>query len=123
MTERRADDATRDAVKWLKAEYMLDRIGEVHHGVVTAVTNFGLFVELGELHVEGLAHVTALGEDYFHFDPVQYQLTGEHTGKTFRLGQNIVVRVVRVDLDEGRIDFEPESPVSGGRKRKARRKR
>ena len=123
MTERRADDATRDAVKWLKAEYMLDRVGEIHHGVVTAVTNFGLFVELGELHVEGLAHVTALGEDYFHFDPVQYQLTGEHTGKTFRLGQNIVVRVVRVDLDEGRIDFEPESPVSGGRKRKARRKR
>lgn len=123
MTERRADDATRDVVKWLKAEYMLDRIGEVHQGVVTGVTNFGLFVELGEFHVEGLVHVTALGEDYFHFDSVRYQLSGEHTGKSYRLGQSMGVRVVRVDLDEGRIDFEPEKPVSGGKKRGVGRKR
>ena len=105
MTERRADEATRDAVGWLKCEYMLDKIGAVYDGIVTSVTSFGLFVELDQIYVEGLVHVTALDNDYYHFDPVKHRLTGERSGRTYRLGDPIRVKVVRVDLDEKKIDF------------------
>jgi ribonuclease R len=105
MTERRAEDAGRDVTAWLKAEYMQDKVGETFEGVITAVTGFGLFVELNEIHVEGLIHVTALTSDYYHFDPMHHRLTGEHSGKRFRLGDPITVIVARVDLDERKIDF------------------
>jgi ribonuclease R len=106
MTERRADEATRDAVDWLKCEYMMDKIGECFDGLVTGVTAFGLFVELSDIYIEGLVHVTALGNDYFHFDPVGHRLMGERTRKTYRLADKIRVTVVRVDLDEKKIDLE-----------------
>ncbi|HHJ14457.1 MAG TPA: ribonuclease R [Gammaproteobacteria bacterium] len=106
MTERRADDATRDAVDWLKCEYMLDKVGEDYEGIVSSVTSFGIFVELKEIYVEGLVHVTALHNDYYHFDPAGHRLRGERTGRVFRLGDPVQVRVVRVDLDERKIDFE-----------------
>ncbi len=106
MTERRADDATRDAVDWLKCEYMLDKVGENYEGIVSSVTSFGIFVELKEIYVEGLVHITALQNDYYHFDPGGHRLRGERTGQTYRLGDEIVVRVGRVDLDERKIDFE-----------------
>ena len=105
-TERRADDATRDAVDWLKCEFMLDKVSNVYSGRVTTVTSFGLFVELDEVFVEGLLHVTALSNDYYHFDPLRYSLRGERSGKTYRLGDKVKVRVARVDLDERKIDFE-----------------
>jgi ribonuclease R len=105
MTERRADDATRDAILWLKCEYMQDKLGEEFEGVISAVTSFGLFVELNEVYVEGLIHVTSLANDYYHFDPVGHRLTGERRGRVYRLGDSIRVLVVRVDLDERRIDF------------------
>ncbi len=106
MTERRADEATRDVVNWLKCEYMKDRVGETFPGVITAVTGFGLFVELTDIYVEGLVHVSALPGDYYHFDPVHHRLSGERTGRSFRLGDTIEVKVMRVDLDERKIDFE-----------------
>ncbi|MEE8513892.1 MAG: ribonuclease R [Gammaproteobacteria bacterium] len=106
MTERRADEATRDAEQRLKCEYMLDKVGEVFDGLVTAVTSFGLFVELDKIYVEGLVHVTALRSDYYHFDPVAHILRGERTGKSYRLRDRVTVRVVRADLDERKIDFE-----------------
>jgi ribonuclease R len=106
MTERRADEATRDAVDWLKCEYMMDKVGECFNGLVTGVTAFGLFVELSEIYVEGLVHVTALGNDYFHFDPVGHRLMGERTRKTYRLADKVRVTIVRVDLDEKKIDLE-----------------
>ncbi|MEE4378611.1 MAG: ribonuclease R [Candidatus Competibacteraceae bacterium] len=106
MTERRADDATRDAVEWLKCEFMLDKVGEVFDGVVAAVTAFGLFVKLQEVFVEGLVHVTALRNDYYHFDPIGHRLRGERSGQVYRLGDPLRVKVVRVDLDERKIDFE-----------------
>ncbi|WP_263261576.1 ribonuclease R [Pseudomonas sp. RIT-PI-S] len=106
MTERRADEATRDVVNWLKCEYMKDRVGEVFPGVITATTGFGLFVELTDIYVEGLVHVSALPGDYYHYDQVHHRLTGERTGRSFRLGDTIAVRVMRVDLDERKIDFE-----------------
>lgn len=119
-TERNADEAVWDAIDWLKCEYMLERVGEEFEGIVTSVASFGLFVELREVYVEGLVHVTALGSDYFHFDPVGHRLQGERSGRTFRLGDEIEVRVVRVDLDDRKIEFEPTEQVRGGRGRSRR---
>jgi ribonuclease R len=86
VTERRADDATRDVVNWLKCEYLMDRVGEKYTGVVSAVTGFGLFVMLDELYVEGLIHVTGLPKDYYHHEASQHRMVGERTGRVFRLG-------------------------------------
>ncbi len=118
MTERRADDATRDVIEWLKCEFMQDKVGDVFDGIVTAVTSFGLFVELREVFVEGLVHVTALPNDYYHFDPVGHRLQGDHSGRTYRLGDCVRIRVVRVDLDERKIDFELEKLDESQRRRK-----
>jgi ribonuclease R len=124
MTERRADEASRDVVSWLKAEYMMDKVGESYDGVITGVTNFGIFVQLKEVFVEGMVHVTALGNDYYHFESDHLRLTGERTGRSFRLGDPVRVRVVRVDLDEAQIDFELEGAEGGaGGPRKARAKK
>ena len=98
-TERRADDATRDAVDWLKCEYMLDKVGETYAGIISSVTSFGIFIELQEIYVEGLVHVTAMGNDYYHFDPTRHWLMGERTNKIYRLGDQLDVRVVQVNLD------------------------
>jgi len=108
-TERRADEATRDVVSWLKCEYLRDQVGAVYDGHVSAVTSFGLFVELNDLYVEGLIHITSLPHDYYRFEPAQQRLVGERTRKVFGLGDELVVRVVRVDLDNRKIDFELES--------------
>ncbi len=105
-TERRADEATRDVVDWLKCEYMLDKVGEEFEGIITSVTGFGLFIELNEIYVEGLVHVTGLQNDYYHFDPAHHRLVGERTRRIYRLGDKLKVRVARVDLDERKIDFE-----------------
>jgi len=109
MTERRADEATRDVVTWLKCEFMLDRVGETFEGVITSVTGFGIFVELVDIYVEGLVHVTALPGDYYQFDAVHHRLSGERSGRSFRLGDTVEVIVARVDLDERKIDFEMSS--------------
>ncbi|MGQ7817004.1 ribonuclease R [Metapseudomonas furukawaii] len=106
MTERRADEATRDVTNWLKCEYMRDRVGETFPGVISAVTGFGIFVELIDIYVEGLVHVTALPGDYYHFDAIHHRLSGERSGRSFRLGDQVEVVVARVDLDERKIDFE-----------------
>lgn len=106
MTERRADDATRDAVLWLKCEYMSDRVGEAFDGVVSGVAPFGLFVELGGLYVDGLVHVSGLSNDYYQFDARNHRLVGDRTGRGFNLGDSVRVKVVRVNLDERKIDLE-----------------
>jgi ribonuclease R len=106
LTERRADEATREVIRWLKVEFMQERVGEEYDGIISGVTNFGLFVELKEVYVDGLVHITALGNDYFHFDPARHRLLGERTRRTYRLGDAVRIRVVRVDLDEAKIDFE-----------------
>jgi ribonuclease R len=105
MTERRADDATRDVVAWLKCFYMQDKINEEFDGVISAVVSFGVFVALNEVFVEGLVHVTELGQDYFHFDAARHQMMGERTGRRFRLGDKVRIRVVQVDIESSRIDF------------------
>ena len=105
MSERRADDATRDVVSWLKCYYMQDKVGEAFMGSVSGVTAFGAFIALDELYVEGLLHISELGKDYYHFDAAKHELMGERTKQRYRLGDRIRVKVVRVDLDTTKIDF------------------
>ncbi len=119
MAERRADDASRDVAAWLKCEYLQDRVGEVFEGVVSAVTGFGLFVELVDVYVEGLVHVSGLASDYYHFDPVKQRLVGERGGNSFHLGDRVTVQVVRVNLDDKKIDLEM---VEGSSRQKRRGK-
>jgi ribonuclease R len=126
LTERRADDATRDVENWLKCYFMQDRIGEVFVGTVSGVTHFGLFVTLDGLNVDGLVHVTELGNDYFHFDPIRHAMNGERTGKSFRLADRITVKVARVDLETTKIDFvlvDGEADAAAQPIRKARASR
>jgi len=105
MTERRADDATRDAVDWLKCEYMMDKIGGEFEGMITAVTGFGIFVELDDIYVEGLVHITELRKDYYHFDQIRHELAGERTGRSYKLTDRVKIKVARVNLDDKKIDF------------------
>lgn len=106
-TERRADEATRAAVLALKCEFMQDKLGQIFEGTITGVTAFGLFIELDQIFVEGLLHISNLKTDYYQFDPIKHRLLGERTGKTYRLGQKMSVMIARVDLDDKKIDFEP----------------
>jgi ribonuclease R len=118
MTERRADAATYDVLDWLKCEYVKEHIGEEYEGTVTSVTSFGLFVQLDDLYVEGLVHVTALHNDYYHFDAIAHTLTGEATGNQYQMGDKVSVIVARVDLDDKKIDLQ----LTGSRKSTTRRK-
>lgn len=117
LTERRADEATREVNSWLKCEYLREHVGTEFEGVVSAVTGFGLFVELNDLYIEGLVHVTSLPGDYYRFDPAQQRLVGERTGRSFQLGAAIKVLVASVNLDERKIDLEPVT-LPENRKRK-----
>lgn len=106
MTERRADEATRDVASWLKCEYLQQHLGSDFDGVVSAVVPFGLFVELKDLYVEGLVHVSSLNSDYYNYDAARQRLVGERTGTSYRLGDTVRVKVVRIDLADRKIDFE-----------------
>ncbi len=106
MTERRADEATRSVVNWLKCEYLLEHVGKEYAGVVTGVTGFGLFVELADIYIDGLVHITALPKDYYHHEPAHHRLVGERSGRVFRMGDPLRVRVARVDIDERKIDLD-----------------
>ncbi len=110
MTERRADEASRDVNNWLKCYYMRDRIGEEFAGTIASVVPFGVFVALDSVYVEGLVHVSELGEDYFKYDNVKHLMLGERSGQRFRLGDRLQVRLVRADLETGRIDFVLAGP-------------
>jgi len=117
LTERRADEASRDVQSWLKCEYLQDHVGASYQGVISSVVSFGLFVELSDLYVEGLVHVSSLQNDYYHFDAGGFRLIGERSGQSYKLGDQVLVKVVRVDLDDRKIDFELQQLLSrpGGR--------
>lgn len=110
MTERRADLATRDATDWLKCEYMLNKQGQIFSGIISDVTGFGVFVELNDIYIQGLLHITALTNDYYRYDVTNHLLEGRKSGRIYRLGDPIDVLVARVDLDKRLIDFELASP-------------
>jgi ribonuclease R len=125
ITERRADEATRDVLSWLKCEFMMDKLGEEFDAIISTVTSFGFFAELSEVYIEGLVHISNLDKDFFHYDPIGHRLIGEHSGVRYRLGDRVRVKVVRVDLDERKIDLElvrktvsaPAARRRGGRRR------
>jgi ribonuclease R len=112
MTERRADEATRDVLRWLKCEYIQKHIGDVFDGVVSGVTRFGFFVELKDLYIDGLVHVTSLRNDYYFFDNIHHRLVGERSGVIFKLGDSVKVKVTTVDIDQRRIDFDLIAPLA-----------
>ena len=103
--ERRADEASRDVLAWLKCRFMRDRLGEEFEGTVSAVAAFGLFVTLDALYVDGLVHITELGGEYYRHDEVRQELRGERSGMRYAIGSRVRVQVSRVDLDSRRIDF------------------
>ena len=124
MSERRADDATREVDSWLKCEYLQEHVGDEFDGVISAVTGFGLFVELKDLYIEGLVHITALPGDYYNFDKAHQRLTGERSGRSFQLGGIVRVQVARVDLDDRKIELElidAKSPRNAASKKSAGR--
>jgi ribonuclease R len=126
MTERRSDEATRDAADTLKCEFMLDRVGDTFSGTIVSVNSFGIFVELQETYITGLVHVTALDHDYFHFDPIGHRLSGERTGKIYRLGDQVEVVVAAVNLDDRKIDLtlpKSENQAEDRPKKKRRRRK
>lgn len=123
ITERRADEATRDAVTWLKCYYMQDKLGQEFDGIITGVTAFGVFVELNNIYVEGLVHISALRDDYYHHDAVQHLLRGKRTGITYRLGDAIRVMVARANPDERELDLELAAPTDKKTVEKKERKR
>jgi ribonuclease R len=103
--ERQAVEAERETDGLKKAEYMLDKVGEEFEGVISGVTSFGIFVELPNT-IEGLVHVSFLTDDYYHYHEKQYAMIGERTGKIYRLGDSVKVKVSSVKVDERSIDFE-----------------
>lgn len=118
--ERRADDASRDVENWLKTYYMRDKVGEVFEGKISSMTSFGIFVTLDGIHIDGLVHISDLGEDYFNFRPEIMAIEGERSGIRFNMGDRVAVRVARADLDDGKIDFVLIAEGSGrGRKVKS----
>ena len=113
MTERRADDATREVADWLKCEYMQDHVGSEFYGVISSVTGFGLFVRLDDLFIDGLVHISTLENDYYQFDAAKQRLIGENSGMQYRLGDKVHIKVDAVHLDTKMMDF---SLVSSARK-------
>jgi ribonuclease R len=111
MCERRADEASRDVTAWLKCEYMKQFIGEVMAGKISAVTQFGAFVTLDAVFVDGLIHISELGQDYFEFDEASFSLKGRASGMSYRLGDAVSVRIAGVDSDTRKIDFVLEGGV------------
>ena len=119
MCERRADEASRDVTLWLKCEYMKQFIGETMTGRVSSVTQFGAFVTLNDVFVDGLLHISELGQDYFEYDEASYSLKGRTSGKTYRLGDEVQVRIAAVDSDTRKIDFVLESQLNPGETKKS----
>ncbi|MCW5620801.1 MAG: ribonuclease R [Burkholderiales bacterium] len=110
QTERRADEATREVEAWLKCYYMRERVGESFTASISGVAAFGIFVALDEVYVEGMVHVSELGDDYFQFDPGRHQLVGERGGRRYRLADRVRVTLVRADLESTRLDFVLAAP-------------
>lgn len=126
ITERNSDDAARDATLALKCHYMQNKIGEIYTGVISSVVSFGLFVELEDIYIEGLVHIASIGGEYFTYDPIRHRLMGERTRKTYQLGDKVTVQLIRVDLEDRKIDLELVDPnvvsISSAKKNKLKSK-
>ena len=107
VTERRANDASRDVEQWLKCEYMRDKVGDTFNGVISGVAGFGIFIELTDVFVEGMIAMRDMKDDYYVFDDIHHKLKGERTGRTFQLGDTIKIQVASVSLDDRQMVFVP----------------
>jgi ribonuclease R len=103
--ERRATDAERELIEWKKVRFMADKVGEIFAAYVTGVQAFGLFVELEQVYVQGLVHVSSMTDDYYRFNEKAHLLQGENTKKVYRLGDRASVQLGRVDLERRQLDF------------------
>ncbi len=103
--ERRADEAERELLQWKKVRFMADKVGDEYHGYITGVAPFGLFIELIEHYVEGLVHISSMADDYYRFVEQQHTLRGENTKRVYRLGDKVLVQVVRVDMERRQVDL------------------
>jgi ribonuclease R len=134
--ERRADEAERELLQWKKVRFMADKVGDEYHGYITGVAPFGLFVELIEHFVEGLVHISSMADDYYRFVEQQHTLRGENTKRVYRLGDKVLVQVVRVDMDRRQVDLglveilesmrrdtQPRQPIRSKVKSKGERRR
>jgi ribonuclease R len=106
MAERRADDASRAVMSWLQCIYMQDKVGEIYPGTISSVTSFGVFVELDNMGIDGLIHISSLKSDYYNFDQDSNRLIGEKTNKYYVLGQKVKIKVLNVDVNSKFIDFK-----------------
>ncbi|NKB88677.1 MAG: ribonuclease R [Acidobacteria bacterium] len=129
ITERRAEEAERTYSAWKKLQFMADKVGETYEGHIVTVKSFGCFIELEPFFIEGLIPVSSLADDYYRFDESKHELRGERSGKVFKLGDRVVIRVAKVDMDQRHLDFdlvdgplelEPPPPVK--RRRRSRRR-
>jgi ribonuclease R len=118
FVERRADAAVYEVLEWIKCDYMSDRVGDIHDGVITGVAKFGFFVELVDVFVEGLIHVSTLAGDYYQYDQPSQTLVGERAGATYGMGDTVSVQVARVNVTERKMDFEliSHTPLTSRRK-------
>jgi ribonuclease R len=128
QSERRADEAERELMEWKKVKFMQDRVGDDFDGLITSVTKFGFFVELADLFVEGLVPLNTLTDDFYTYHENTRQIIGQHTRKTYRLGQKIRVILDRIDPVEKKIQFAileeaPRSQAPKPKPRKSKRKR
>lgn len=129
FTERRAEAAVYEVLEWIKCDYISDRVGDILEGIITAVTRFGFFVELNDIFVEGLVHISTLVGDYYHYDQPTQCLIGERSQLVYAMGDSVQVQISRVDVDERKIDFEmiSHSPLvshkARGNRHKADRRR
>jgi ribonuclease R len=119
--ERRADDAERELLQWKKVRFMADKVGDEYDGYITGVAPFGLFIELLEHYVEGLVHVSTMGDDYYRFVEQQHVLRGENTEKAYRLGDRVRVQVVRVDMERRQVELGLVDILEAVRKEERRR--
>jgi ribonuclease R len=103
--ERRAADAEREILQWKKVRFMADKVGDVFAGYITGVAPFGMFVELSEHYVEGLVHVSTMADDYYRYREQQHALFGENTRKTYRLGDQVSVQIIKVDMERRQIEL------------------
>jgi len=115
--ERRAESAVYDVLGWMKCDFLSDHVGDIRPGVITGVTKFGFFVELKDVYIEGLVHVSTLAGDYYKFDEFEQSLVGERTHSVFGMGDKVQVQIARVNVEERKIDFElvEHSPLKGRR--------
>ena len=119
--EKVAQDAERASVKVMQVEYMKRHIGDEFHAIISGVVKFGLFVQITDLLVEGLIHIRDLDDDYYIFDEKKFSLTGRTTRRRYRLGDRVTIQVVRVDPEEGEIDFRLVVSDQITRRKKSRR--